>query len=166
MKTLEVVVNSKISDSGSVVEGGTRRRYIVEPQRANADARRVHLAAICESLGANEVALKVRVPIGRREARVDVASRIGRTILLITYTRDASAQIRARQLSRLREELIGRIQHEDFNIRGFVAIEGSLDRSGDLTDILDDWANLGTLETSAEWTKRDLFGESYSSGKS
>lgn len=158
MKTLELLVNSRWNTNSRSISGGKLSKFLVQPDSNRAEDRRVYLAGILLGIGAEHVALKVKVPIGRRESRLDLLAVFGSKVLLVGYSSKSGAQKNAHQLSRQRDAMMSATSSGGESVRGLLAIEGDLDLAGDLKASLDGWAKAGTISDLRQWTTDDLFG--------
>jgi hypothetical protein len=158
LKTLDLLVNSRWDKQSQFTSGGKSSKFVVQPNSNNSEDRRVYIAAILLGIGAGHVALKVKVPIGRRESRLDLLAIFDERVLLVAYSSQSYAQKNAHQLHRQRQALMSTISTTDKPARGLLVIEGDLEFAGDLKPSLDGWAKAGTLSDLKYWTADDLFG--------
>jgi hypothetical protein len=159
LKTLDLIVNSQFQPHGVITRNGKSQSFLVEPLTRSASARRVYLASIFLDLGCSEVALKVKVPTGRREVRVDVMAQFSNTMLIVSVSSESKAQVNSAHLKRIREVMEHDLVATDMSIRGLVAVEGSMDRAGNLDRSLRGWAIAAPIEDAESWSLNDILGQ-------
>ena len=158
LKTLELIVNSQLKPDSSITHGGRPQTFLVEPLTRSASARRVYLASILLNLGCSDVALKVRVPLGRRDVRVDLMAKFSNLILIVAVTSEGRAQVNSAQLKAVRERMEAELVPSDVTVRGLVAVEGLTARTGNLDRSLSGWAHAVSIATAESWSISDVIG--------
>lgn len=158
MTTLDLLVNPHWDGQARSTFGGKISKFLVQPDSSRAVDRRVYVAALLFEIGADRVALNVRIPIGRRDSRLDLLAFFGEDVLLAAYSSNSDAQRNALQLSRHRDALSQTTSGPGVSIRGLLAIETDLEFAGDLKLSLEGWAKACTLNDLRCWSANDLLG--------
>lgn len=157
MKTLDLLVNSRWDEQSQFTSGGRSSKFVVQPNSNSSKDRRVYIAEILLGIGADHVALKVKVPIGRRESRLDLLAIFNENVLLVAYSSQSYAQKNAFQLNRQRQTFMSTASTTEKQARGLLVIDGDLEFAGDLKPSLEGWAKAGTISDLKYWTADDLF---------
>lgn len=157
MKTLDLLVNSRWDKQSQFTSGGRSSKFVVQPNSNSSKDRRVYIAEILLGIGADHVALKVKVPMGMRESRLDLLAIFNKNVLLVAYSSQSYAQKNAHQLYRQRQSFISTASTTDKQARGLLVIDGDLEFAGDLKPSLEGWAKVGTMSDLKYWSSDDLF---------
>jgi len=119
----------------------------------------VYLASILLKLGCSDVALKVRVPLGRRDVRVDLMAKFSDLILIVAVSSEGKAQVNSAQLKAVQERMKADLVPSDVTVRGLVAVDGSTARTGNLDRSLSGWAHAVSMSTAESWSISDVLGQ-------